>query len=260
MCLNDGSREISIPRIWSCPWGQVSNSSPITPLKMKFFFNKSLQGDESWVHYWTPSMKKTSMMWKTAGEPTPLKFKECPFAVKNGHCFLALGWSPVSQISSAKDDCHFSFVFQYPCQVANGHQGEVSWTFELRRHFAWWQRIVSHNWVDPNSGKKYEVGKYFKMKEEFKSTVKAFFQKQEAEWYHWNPYTIFANNDEEGTNGRNSCKTETVYREWFVKFVNILRNAFAEVGRFLTNSKNFFRRVFSCYTDLRKLRSMTNSV
>ncbi len=33
-----------------------------------------------------------------------------------------------------------------------------------------------------------------------------------------------------------------------------------EKAVFLTNSKNFFRPIFSCYTHLQKLQSMTNSV
>ncbi len=39
-------------------------------------------GDENWVHYWTPSIKEASMMWKTAEEPTLLTFKEHPSAGK----------------------------------------------------------------------------------------------------------------------------------------------------------------------------------
>ncbi len=42
------------------------------------FLQRIITGDESWVHYWTPNTKKASMMWKTAEEPTPLKFKEHP--------------------------------------------------------------------------------------------------------------------------------------------------------------------------------------
>ncbi len=38
------------------------------------------------------------------------------------------------------------------------------------------------------------------------------------------------------------------------------QNVFTGIGSFLTNSKNFFRRIFSCNTHLRKLPSMTNSV
>ncbi len=55
-----------------------------------------------------------------------------------------------------------------------------------------------------------------------------------------------------------------VCREWFVMIrERFVRNFFAEcvhLGGLLTNSKNFFRCIFSCYTHLQKLRSMTNSV
>ncbi len=69
-------------------------------------------------------------------------------------------------------------------------------------------------------------------------------------------YTLFANNDEKGTNKRNPCEMRIMCKEWFVRFVSILRktfsgNAFAGVGGFLTNSKNFFI-VFSVSTHFRK--------
>lgn len=38
--------------------------------------------DESWMHYWTPEMKRASMVWKTADENAPQKFKEKPSAGK----------------------------------------------------------------------------------------------------------------------------------------------------------------------------------
>ncbi len=64
-------------------------------------------------------------------------------------------------------------------------------------------------------------------------------------------YTLFTNNDEKGTNRQNSCETWIVCREWFVRFVNVLqktllRNAFARVGGFLTNSKNFLVGTHIC--------------
>ncbi len=42
------------------------------------FLERIVTGYESWVHYWTPNMKKTYMMRKTAGEPIVLRFKEHP--------------------------------------------------------------------------------------------------------------------------------------------------------------------------------------
>ncbi len=38
-------------------------------------FQRIITGDENWVCYWTPSIKKASMMWKTAEEPTLLTLK-----------------------------------------------------------------------------------------------------------------------------------------------------------------------------------------
>ncbi len=78
-------------------------------------------------------------------------------------------------------------------------------------------------------------------------------------------YTLFANNDEKRTNGRNPCEMRIVCREWFVRFMSISRksfsqNAFTGVGSFLTNWNNFFYPIFCFYTCLRKLGSMTNSV
>ncbi len=78
-------------------------------------------------------------------------------------------------------------------------------------------------------------------------------------------YTLFANNDEKGTNGRSPCETWIVCREWFVRFVSILwksflQNSFTGIGGFLTNSKNFFLCIFHCYTHSWKLGSMANSV
>ncbi len=78
-------------------------------------------------------------------------------------------------------------------------------------------------------------------------------------------YTLFLNKDKKRTNRRNLCEMWIVCREWFVRFVSIsrktfLRNAFAGIGGFLTNSKNFFRYTFRFYTYSRKLRSMTNSM
>ncbi len=69
-------------------------------------------------------------------------------------------------------------------------------------------------------------------------------------------YTLFENNDEKGTKRWNLGKMRIVCRAWFVRFVStsqktFLRNVFARVGGFLTNSKNFFRRI-SLSTHIRK--------
>ncbi len=78
-------------------------------------------------------------------------------------------------------------------------------------------------------------------------------------------YTLFANNDEKGTNGRNLCKMWIVRRVWFVGFISVsqkffLQNAFAGVDGFLMNWQKFFRCIFSCYIHSQKLRSTMNSV
>ncbi len=39
-------------------------------------------------------------------------------------------------------------------------------------------------------------------------------------------YTLFANNDEKETNGRNSSEMRIVCREWFVRFVSVLWKTF----------------------------------
>ncbi len=37
--------------------------------------DRIVMGNETWVHHYTPSMKQQSMVWKTADEPAPKKFK-----------------------------------------------------------------------------------------------------------------------------------------------------------------------------------------
>ncbi len=124
------------------------------------FLQRILIDDESWVCHWTLNIQNACMMWKTVEELTMLKFKERPSVRKIWPLFLGPVWSPVTRISSTEDDCHFSFIFWYPCQVANSHQGGASWTFELRSHFVSQQCVISHHQFDPNCGKKYEVGNF----------------------------------------------------------------------------------------------------
>lgn len=44
--------------------------------------DRIITGDETWVHHFTPSTKKQTMVWKTVDEPTPKKFKTVPSAGK----------------------------------------------------------------------------------------------------------------------------------------------------------------------------------
>ncbi len=38
------------------------------------FLDHIITGDKTWVYYYTPHMKKVSMVWKAAHEPAPKKF------------------------------------------------------------------------------------------------------------------------------------------------------------------------------------------
>ncbi len=149
-------------------------------------------------------MENASMMWKTAKEPTPLELLRTSLRQKDhGHCLWAPVWTPVPRISSTKDDCHFGFVFRYPCRIANDYQGKASHNFDSRSHLhhnntlshtasltqtlaknmKW--KILKHSlyYQDfaPSDFHTFPLlkgnlgGKYFKMEEELKSAVKIFF-------------------------------------------------------------------------------------
>ncbi len=53
------------------------------------FLDQLVTGDETWVHYWTPETKRASMVWKTATEPAPKKFKTVP---SSGKVMATLFW------------------------------------------------------------------------------------------------------------------------------------------------------------------------
>ncbi len=97
---------------------------------------------------WCGKLQKNQHHWSSKNDhPT----------IRSCHCFLGPVWSPITRISSTKHDCHFSFIFQYPCQVANGQIEEASRMFKSRSHFTPWQCVASHHWCDPNFVKKYEA-------------------------------------------------------------------------------------------------------
>ncbi len=63
-------------------------------------------------------------------------------------------------------------------------------------------------------------------------------------------YTLFANNDEKGTNKQNSCEMRILCREWFVRFVSIFQKTFAKCVRQSRWFFDKFKELFSPYFQL----------
>ncbi len=95
--------KISLLRIWSRVWGQVSNSWPITLLKVKIFFSESLQvmraGSAIGLSVgkrllWCRKLQENQHCWSS---------KNVHLLEVHGYCFLGPIWSPVTQILFTKE-------------------------------------------------------------------------------------------------------------------------------------------------------------
>lgn len=93
------------------------------------FLERIVTGDESWVHYWTPETKSQSMVWKTADEAAPRKFKAVPSAGKvmvtafwDQKGVLLMDYLPQSMVVTA--NTYFDMYFG---EAPAGHQTEEAW-------------------------------------------------------------------------------------------------------------------------------------